>query len=84
MCCGSKRSALRQASPRPGVMPVATGPLRPTLPPIGLRYDPATPIKLRGPVTGRLYAFSGGAPAAAEVDQRDATALLRTGLFSRV
>ena len=39
-----------------------------------------SPVRVRGPVTGRQYNFSGSHPVQA-VDSRDATALVRTRFF---
>ena len=39
-------------------------------------------MRVKGPVTGQAYEFS-GAPAARTVDARDAAALMRSGLFLR-
>jgi hypothetical protein len=61
--------------------------MRPTHSPVSLRHNRDTPVHLRGPVTGHLYEFPGAGQTreaeTREVDQRDAAALLRTGLFSR-
>jgi hypothetical protein len=38
------------------------------------------PVRLRGLITGRGYAFSGAAPVQ-EVDARDAATFLRSGHF---
>ncbi|MFZ5636129.1 MAG: hypothetical protein ACOY82_06030 [Pseudomonadota bacterium] len=48
-----------------------------------LRYRERTPVRVRGPATGRFYAFSAAQPTRA-VDPRDAAPLLRTGKFVRV
>jgi hypothetical protein len=47
---------------------------------VSLRYLQNPPIRVRGPVTGRQYDFSGSRPVQA-VDPRDASALLRTRFF---
>ena len=47
---------------------------------VSLRYLENSPIRVRGPVTGRQYGFSGSRPVQA-VDPRDASALLRTPFF---
>lgn len=47
-----------------------------------LHYTEASAIRVRGPVTGRQYSFSGTPPAQA-VDPRDAAVLTRSGLFRR-
>jgi hypothetical protein len=48
---------------------------------VGLAYGKDAPIQVRGPITGRAYAFAGG--EGRDVEPRDAAALLRTGLFRR-
>jgi hypothetical protein len=53
--------------------PVATAPLR---------YLKQSGIVVRGPVTGRQYAFSTAKPVQ-QVDTRDAPGLLRTSWFRR-
>jgi hypothetical protein len=45
-----------------------------------LRYKDASAIRVRGPVTGRLYDFSAAQPAQ-PVDPLDAPALTRSGLL---
>jgi hypothetical protein len=47
---------------------------------VALRYTESSPVRVRGPVTGRQYDFSGSHPVQA-VDSRDATALVRTLFF---
>ncbi len=47
-----------------------------------LRYLEHSPVRVRGPVTGKHYDFSGANPVAA-VEARDAEALLRTRFFTR-
>ena len=49
---------------------------------IVLRYLGASPIAVRGPATGRRYAFSQKLAAQA-VDPLDASGLLRSNLFRR-
>jgi len=49
---------------------------------IQLRYSETSPIQVRGPVTGRIYQFSGAQPLR-PVDARDADAMLRTRFFRR-
>lgn len=86
MCCGNKRSALRASLPHQVAAPILS---RPASSPGGdpfrgtqtsLRYVGSAPLRVPGPVTGRLYEFSSARPVQA-VDQRDATSLLRTRLF---
>jgi hypothetical protein len=91
MCCGSKRSAMRNspisakprvpASPGPVWVPAAdSASARPGL--AILRYREATAVRVHGPVTGRTYDFSSAQPAQ-PVDPRDAAVLMRSGLFDR-
>ena len=47
-----------------------------------IRYTGASAIRVRGPVTGLPYDFSGARPTQA-VDVRDAAVLVRNGLFQR-
>lgn len=47
-----------------------------------IRYTRGPSVIVRGSVTGRRYAFSGGSPVQA-VDSRDAASLLNTSLFRR-
>jgi hypothetical protein len=52
-------------------------------PPVRLRYLLSRPILVRGPVTGRVYQFSGQHPDF-NVESRDAESLRRTNLFREV
>ena len=94
MCCGKKRSAQRDAemqatvagsspyvpqNPRPSALQQAAT-IRPSPPSLNLRYSENSAIRVRGPITGRQYEFSGSHPVQA-VDTRDAFALLRSRLF---
>lgn len=47
---------------------------------VNLRYLEASPIRVRGSVSGRQYEFSGAQPVQA-VDARDARDLLQTRFF---
>jgi hypothetical protein len=49
---------------------------------ITIRYLQTSPIRVKGPTSGRQYEFSGSHPIQL-VDTRDAKALLRTGFFRR-
>jgi hypothetical protein len=49
---------------------------------VRLRFTRETGVRVRGPVSGLAYAFSGDAPVQ-PVDARDADNLLRTGYFRR-
>lgn len=90
-CCGQARAAYV-----PGLRPLP-GPRAPDAPaPAGdagadaapapgtvrLRFTREVGIRVRGPVSGLSYAFSGDAPVQA-VDARDAEGLLHTGYFRR-
>jgi hypothetical protein len=91
MCCGSKRSAWRPARSTPGVatsparpavvptasVPLETGPSRPGVTRTRLRYSDSASIRLKGPITGRAYSFSGAEPVQ-EVDVRDAAIFVRS------
>jgi hypothetical protein len=89
-CCGQKRSAFVA---RPTVAPRAPTVAVPaaTRPPaqsaalvaagmVALRSVSAGGMVVRGPATGRQYAFSAAAPVQM-VEARDAQALLRTSWF---
>jgi len=91
MCCGSRRAALRNAassSKAPASAPPSpqgvSAPPREPLGGVSLRYTGSlrAAMRVKGPVTGQAYEFS-GAPAARTVDARDAAALVRSGLFLR-
>ncbi len=60
----------------PAPAPLNTGSCR-------LRYKDASPIRVRGPRTGREYRFSAADPEQS-VSRQDAEALLGTGLFQRL
>jgi hypothetical protein len=93
-CCGQARAAftpVHDAPPRtapaapdpaPGAAdaPAAEGAPRPGT--VRLRFTRAAGVRVRGPVSGQGYVFSGDAPVQA-VDARDADGLLRTGYFRR-
>ena len=49
---------------------------------VGLRYLEKSPIRVRGPATGRKYEFS-AVNSVRSVDARDAESLLRTRFFAR-
>jgi len=85
MCCGSKRAALRNAARTQVAAPAAPTngvSVTQSFAAVTLHYTKASEIRVRGPVTGRLYDFAGTPPAQA-VDPRDAGALTRSGLFRR-
>ncbi|HEY6770033.1 MAG TPA: hypothetical protein VI386_35280 [Candidatus Sulfotelmatobacter sp.] len=52
-------------------------------PTVSIRYVDSSAIRLKGPVTGQPYVFSGARPTP-RVDSRDAAVLIRNGLFRRV
>ena len=47
---------------------------------MAVRYTEQAPLRVRGPVTGRSYDFTGSRPEQ-PVDRRDLSGLLSTGLF---
>jgi hypothetical protein len=92
-CCGQNRERARTvtpASPWPSspsaaptsvITPGAAAPLTGAI--TRLRYTGMASIVVRGPRTGRSYAFSAHAPEQT-FDRRDADAFLRMALFRRV
>ena len=69
-----------------GQNPAATTeaiPARQLFPSVNLRYMESSPIRVRGPMTGRQYDFSVAQPTE-DVDLRDAAVLTRSALFRRV
>jgi hypothetical protein len=92
-CCGQGRAAYTPAyvaPPRPAPAPPAEASAAATPPADGeavpgtvrLRFTREAGVRVRGPVSGASYTFSGGAPVQ-PVDARDADGLLRTGYFRR-
>lgn len=92
-CCGKARAnlSIAHASVGPASTPIVSSAQRPgatlqalvgrnTTQPVELRYAGGTGIIVRGPATGKQYAFSPTAPAH-PVDPRDAAILLRTNRF---
>jgi hypothetical protein len=86
-CCGQKRSAFTPRPPVARPAPVATAPSpRPQTPApaaggmVALRAASSGEMLVRGPATGRQYAFSAAAPIQM-VEARDAAPLLRTSWF---
>jgi hypothetical protein len=93
-CCGKARANLSFS--RGAVVPPQTDASRGSHPhgvsepvlrvaggaaqPLPLRYIGQSGIVVRGPATGRAYAFSAGTPVQV-VDLRDAAVLLRTNYF---
>jgi len=63
-----------------GIAPAAALSARGPSNSVVLRYQGAPAIRVRGPVTGRLYDFSAAQPTQA-VDPADAPALTRTGIL---
>jgi hypothetical protein len=98
MCCGQKRSELRSAPLTATTPPLGQNTSNifrlPGTPQqslasaqlphstVPLRYSQNSPIRVRGPVTGRQYVFSAATPVQG-VDPKDATTLLRTPFFRR-
>lgn len=99
MCCGQKRTGLRSAPRTETTTPLrqriseafrvpgaasqllaANGMPQSAVP---LRYSQNSPIRVRGPVTGRQYEFRAG-HSIQQVDPRDAPALLRVPYFRLV
>jgi hypothetical protein len=87
-CCGQKRSSFVVRPPAPRATaaptPAATRPAAAAAPVSGamvaLRSVSAGGMIVRGPASGRQYAFSAVAPVQM-VEARDAAALLRTSWF---
>jgi len=95
-CCGQRRQELRNSLPPKATLTFAgpgaptravqaagfprQGVKGPASPAVMLRYSKRSPVVVRGPATGRQYAFSPTHPIQA-VDARDASALLRTDSF---
>jgi len=50
--------------------------------PVSVRYTETQSIVVRGPITGRRYAFSGANPVQS-IDPRDAAAILQARFFRR-
>jgi hypothetical protein len=86
MCCGSKRSALRNSRPLVRT-PTAEAPAAAAAPRsftyVILQYTEISAIRVKGPVTGQEYSFS-EAERDCAVDPRDAAVLTRSGLFRRL
>lgn len=79
MCCGSQRRTLRPIlPPSTRTPPPPTAATSSSL--AALRYLQAAPIRVVGPATGRVYAFSGSRPLQM-IDVRDAQLLARSALF---
>lgn len=71
--------------PMRGPAPLSAAAQAPASSPYGsvkLRYLENSPVRVRGPVTGRHYDFSASHPVQA-VDPRDAAPLLRTRFFQQ-
>ena len=67
---------------RPSI-PGAVAAQAPSYGPVRLRYLENSPVRVRGPVTGRHYDFSASRPIQA-VDPSDAVPLLRTRFFQQI
>lgn len=92
-CCGQARAAYVPAlePPRRGPQDVSDGDENaasaaadgaPAPGTVRLHFTRQAGVRVRGPVSGASYTFSGDAPLQA-VDARDAEPLLRTGYFRR-
>lgn len=79
-CCGGKRDALKRSFVARTAAPAAVPPALPDG--VRIRYLGATPILVRGPVSGLGYTFTSSQPVGV-VDARDLAPLLRTQLFHR-
>lgn len=96
MCCGKRREELsaQSAAKLPPSRtsqatlesdkgrPLFSGTAHAAGTPVAVRYTESQSIVVRGPVTGRRYAFSAANPVQS-VDQRDAGALLQARFFRR-
>jgi hypothetical protein len=71
MCCGQKRSTLQSNLPPTSARTSGSS----------LRLVKGSEIRVRGPVSGRYYDFSGSRPVT--VDPKDIPALLGTRHFER-
>lgn len=91
-CCGQTRAAFTPPAAAPARAPAEARAPEPDAAPaagvadapgtVRLRFTRAFGARVRGPVSGLEYAFSGDT-AAQQVDARDADGLLRTGWFRR-
>jgi len=96
MCCGKRReelsaqSAAKVPPSRTSQATIELGKGRPLFSaagyaagvPVFVRYTESQSVVVRGPVTGRGYAFSAADPVQS-VDPRDAGALLQARFFRR-
>jgi hypothetical protein len=98
MCCGQKRSELRNSQTQRTMRPVPqsvssnshargfqsqiTAPVSMPSASVSISYQENSPIRVRGSVSGRFYEFSGSRPVQ-QVDARDASSLLNTRFFRR-
>jgi len=93
MCCGQTRDAYRAAEPAPYLPPPPTRAPSPAAVEapgvqggepavVRLRFNERARVRVRGPVSGADYVFSGSEPVRA-VHAGDVEGLLRTGYFSR-
>jgi hypothetical protein len=96
-CCGQKRAALARLPTRSSRRePAKESSQKPTDGPqaadgrsssfswqdysVAVRYTEASTVLVRGAITGRLYRFSSASPVQV-LDARDATVILRAGIF---
>jgi len=96
MCCGKRREELgaqlaaKLPPSRTSQAALERDKVRPLFPeaahaagtPVSVRYTESQSVVVRGPVTGRRYAFSAANPVQS-VDPRDAGALLQARFFRR-
>ena len=93
-CCGQKRDSLRTQMPLevqhqpartnaaiPARAPIEARPAQPAARAQLLRYLRRSPSTVRGPATGRVYAFGPQTPLQ-PVDERDVPGLIATGAFA--
>lgn len=89
-CCGQGRATLRasQAAAQPGppvfrvVVGASAGHAAVARPAVLVRYLGASPIVVRGAVSGNAYHFAAGCTVQ-PVDARDTVGLLKKGIFRR-
>jgi hypothetical protein len=78
----TRMAAPPRPSPEPPQIVNRTTPAATPYARVSLRYLENSPIRVRGPVTGQDYEFSGSRPVQS-IDARDASSLLKTRFFRR-
>lgn len=78
----ARQNEHRQTMPSEHPVGANPAPAQPSYGMAALRYLEKSPIRVRGPVSGREYVFSASNPVH-PVDVRDVTALLATRFFRR-